>query len=226
MKQQQSKSAGSAALRGRTIYIVGGHVLGNQALGRMIESDTGARCVCLKSMDDVSGDQHAAAREDLILLDCLGKHTDDFVSGLLASLYAMTDLAFVALFNVQPGTGIEESCMSHGVRGLFYEDSDSTLFIKGIHAIFQNELWFSRDVMTRYILDEHNEENAALTIKNVLTQREIEILSHVAVGCKNEEIADKLCVSPHTIKTHLYNIYKKINVTSRLQATLWAAKNL
>jgi LuxR family transcriptional regulator of csgAB operon len=224
MKQQPGSKGG--VLDGRIIYLVGGHMLSNQALGRMIESDTGARCICLKAIDDVGRERSTAAREDLILLDCLGKNTDDFVSGLLAALYAMADQALVALFNVQSGTGIEESCMSHGVKGIFYEDSDSALFVKGIRAICQNELWFSRDVMTRYILDEHGDEHAALKIKNVLTHREIEILSHVAVGCKNEEIADKLCVSPHTIKTHLYNIYKKINVTSRLQATLWAAKNL
>jgi DNA-binding CsgD family transcriptional regulator len=48
----------------------------------------------------------------------------------------------------------------------------------------------------------------------------------VAIGATNEEIGDKLCISPHTVKTHLYNIFKKINVPNRIQATLWAAKNL
>jgi LuxR family transcriptional regulator of csgAB operon len=59
-----------------------------------------------------------------------------------------------------------------------------------------------------------------------LTPREVEILAMVAVGAKNEEIAEKLHISPHTVKTHIYNIFKKIDVPNRLQAALWAASNL
>jgi DNA-binding CsgD family transcriptional regulator len=48
----------------------------------------------------------------------------------------------------------------------------------------------------------------------------------ISVGAKNEEIADKLFISPNTVKTHIYNIFKKIDVPNRLQAALWAAKHL
>ena len=62
--------------------------------------------------------------------------------------------------------------------------------------------------------------------KNGLSQREMEVLALVSLGTKNEDIAEKLFISPHTVKTHLYHIFKKINVPNRLQAALWAAKNL
>jgi LuxR family transcriptional regulator of csgAB operon len=48
----------------------------------------------------------------------------------------------------------------------------------------------------------------------------------VASGRANNKIAEELCISPHTVKTHIYNIYKKISAPNRLQAALWAAKNL
>jgi LuxR family transcriptional regulator, positive regulator of biofilm formation len=48
----------------------------------------------------------------------------------------------------------------------------------------------------------------------------------VGSGAQNDEIAEKLFISPHTVKTHLYHIFKKISVPNRLQAALWVAKNL
>jgi DNA-binding NarL/FixJ family response regulator len=53
-----------------------------------------------------------------------------------------------------------------------------------------------------------------------LTQREYEILSYVAKGYQDKEIAEKFFLSSETVRTHLRNIYKKLNVRSRTEATL------
>lgn len=51
-----------------------------------------------------------------------------------------------------------------------------------------------------------------------LSQRELEVLSYIAAGLQNREIADNLVVSLNTVKTHINNIYSKLNVTNRVQA--------
>lgn len=57
---------------------------------------------------------------------------------------------------------------------------------------------------------------------DTLTTRETEVLSLVAQGSNNQEIAEKLFVREVTIKTHLNNIFKKLNVSNRTQAVLLA----
>lgn len=57
-----------------------------------------------------------------------------------------------------------------------------------------------------------------------LTQREKEVLTLVASGASNQETADKLCVSIHTVKTHMRNIMDKLQLTSRHEAVSYARR--
>jgi LuxR family transcriptional regulator of csgAB operon len=60
----------------------------------------------------------------------------------------------------------------------------------------------------------------------MLTCKEVKILEAIVGGHTNQDIADKIFLSPHTVKTHIYNLYKKIGVTNRVQAVNWARKHL
>ncbi|NLK07727.1 MAG: helix-turn-helix transcriptional regulator [Firmicutes bacterium] len=55
-----------------------------------------------------------------------------------------------------------------------------------------------------------------------LTPREVEVLALIATGMTNVEIAKELFISPHTVKNHVTNIYKKLQVEDRTQIALWA----
>lgn len=58
-----------------------------------------------------------------------------------------------------------------------------------------------------------------------LARREQEVLRLIAGGFSNKEIADILSISPDTVKTHVRNIFFKLNVTDRTQAAVWAASH-
>ena len=211
-----------------TICILGPRRLQNELIASYLERETRATC-------QVSGDisyippadqSNGLSQPRLVLCDYQGID----LKGLLIDLRAKTNRKLardhVALFNVSRGQGIEEKYVWEGVRGVFYEQDPWDHFLKGVRAIIRGELWLPREVMTKCILKSKGQQNSPEQNCVPLTAREIEILALVAVGSRNEEIADKLCISPHTVKTHLYNIFKKINVPNRLQAAFWAAKNL
>ena len=59
-------------------------------------------------------------------------------------------------------------------------------------------------------------------IRNGLSKREAEVAELVSTGLSNKEVADKLFVTEKTIKFHLTNIYRKMNISSRTQLIVWS----
>ena len=62
------------------------------------------------------------------------------------------------------------------------------------------------------------ERNDRAIASLAISGRELEVLELLAEGCSNKEIADRLCLSPHTIKSHLGHLYDKLEVSRRTQA--------
>lgn len=201
------------------IYIIGSRKLHNESLATLLSRETGAKCTALSDFNRIPSFEER--RSSIILIDYPQKDLEKHLSGLEKTG------AFIALFNVEPGKGIEEKAIVLGIRGIFYEHDSLDQFRKGVNAIFNGELWLSRDIMAK-CLSMRKDRGGGLhgSDISILTNREREILSIVVGGATNEEIANKLYISPHTVKTHIYNIFKKINVPNRLQAALWVSRNL
>lgn len=210
-----------------TIYLVGPWRVHNELLASFLEERIGAKCLIVKTIRDLPViDNESVFLPRLVFLDCLGNDPmslwEEFESGANEIFYN----DYVVLFNVSPGMEFEEKALIQGARGFFYVQDNLEQFERGIHAIYDGELWASRKIMTNFIL-EHRQPLMPFEMNDTtLTKREVEILSTIAEGATNDEIADRFFISPHTVKSHLYNIYKKIGLSNRLQAALWARRNL
>jgi LuxR family transcriptional regulator of csgAB operon len=226
MTKQPSIEKTMAPLDDTTIIIIGPRSLQNGLMGHFLEEKTGAKCLVIADPSQIPamGDEEGSDPR-VILGDCLEKDLDSCMADLESCGEPVLSRDCVVLFNVSPGLKIEENALRRGVKGFFYEQDPLEVFPRGLAAILKGEIWVSRDIMTKFIPDDKGPASSRMEA-SILTPREIEILSLVAVGAKNEEIAEKLYISSNTVKTHIYNIFKKIDVPNRLQAALWAAKNL
>lgn len=110
-----------------------------------------------------------------------------------------------------------------GVNGYVLKDSESMILKKAIMAIYQGEEFIDASLIP--IMKDKMRADAAKGKNDVLTKREIEILRLVAEGLFNKEIAYKLSISEKTVKNHVSNIFKKIGVSDRTQAAVYAIKN-
>lgn len=70
--------------------------------------------------------------------------------------------------------------------------------------------------------EEADRDTSSAALVEQLSEREIEVLRLVSAGLSNREIAEKLYLSPGTIKTHVHNICGKLGVTNRTQAVMHA----
>ncbi|MBQ9699780.1 MAG: response regulator transcription factor [Lachnospiraceae bacterium] len=111
-----------------------------------------------------------------------------------------------------------------GCNGYVLKDSDSNLLKKAIYAIHSGEDFIQPSLTPA--LNAGLAGRASMDEKvNDLTRREVEVLKLIAEGLFNKEIAAKLDISERTVKNHVSNIFKKIDVSDRTQAAVFAIKN-
>ena len=111
-----------------------------------------------------------------------------------------------------------------GVDGYILKNSGSAELKKAINYIYNGENYIQPSLIP--VL------NSRLVNRNLdkekidsLTKRELEVLIQVAYGMFNKEIANILDISERTVKNHISNIFKKIDVNDRTQAAIFAIKN-
>jgi DNA-binding NarL/FixJ family response regulator len=121
--------------------------------------------------------------------------------------------------------------MQGGVRGFFRFALDEEQLIKCIRTVAMGEIWLEANLITpvfdefikefmkkKEFLKSLNELNSAKL--DMLSPREMEIMELISHSLTNEEIADKLFISPKTVKTHLRNIFVKAEIKNRVEAAL------
>lgn len=112
-----------------------------------------------------------------------------------------------------------------GVDGYVLKESDSAVLKKAIFAINDGDTFIQPELtpMLKKRLDDKS--LSAKRYDDSLTRREIEVLRLLADGLFNKEIAYTLSISEKTVKNHVSNIFKKINVSDRTQAAVYAIKH-
>jgi len=108
-----------------------------------------------------------------------------------------------------------------GVGGVVLKQMAPSLVLQCLRKVHSGELWIERQAAARAIDTLLRQEEGAREIGSILTAREVEIARLVASGLRNRRIAEQLLVSEATVKTHLHNIYFKLNVESRGQLILY-----
>lgn len=207
--------------------MVGTNQLQKELLAYYIDSTVGASCEIAAELSQVPAfDPAAAADKRLVLFDFSrpGETLESLIDSDKNNVIA-TD--YLVLFNLSAGLSIEIEALHCGVRGFVYYQGGLAILVAMIRAVLQSELWVSREIVSELLLlDRLRRKGATTTAPAGLSPREVTILNSIAQGFSNAMIADAHCLSPHTVKTHVHHIFRKLNVSTRLQAAQWALRHL
>ena len=166
----------------------------------------------LSMMDDVKGIKRSH-QKILILVNIESLSLTD-----ISNISQAHSNAVIAFIFVDDTRVILPYLCIKGVNGLFFRHERKEIFDKGIDLLEKGEMFYPRDLLPELVnhikLDTHHSANQLQS----LSGKEHEILHLLSGGYSNRAMAEKLNLSFHTVKTHVYNIYKKLEVKNRAEA--------
>ena len=169
---------------------------------------------CLDKLEDVN--------PDVLLLDI----NMPKMNGLevLQNLKDRKSKIKVLVLTVHNETEYLMKAVDIGINGYVLKDSESSELKKAIFAIADGENYIQPSLIPALNnkMIEKNEDELKI---DSLTKREVQVLKELAVGKFNRDIAKEMEISERTVKNHISSIFKKLDVTDRTQAAVFAIKN-
>lgn len=115
-----------------------------------------------------------------------------------------------------------------GALGYMLRDTEPQLFTEAIRTVARGDAYIQPCLLSKLLAEFRqlsNDDQTAFPDKLGLTQRELEIVSYIARGKSNKNIAEKLFISEKTVKNHVSNILRKMELEDRTQVAIYAYQN-
>ncbi|UKA02905.1 helix-turn-helix transcriptional regulator [Photobacterium damselae] len=158
---------------------------------------------------------------DLIIIDHHAISINENINKLLESKDSETP---ILIFNIDTDITTDTLLSWPKVKGILSKDSPIEHLIKSIAVVIEHGLWLPRQTLEQmldyYRNHKPSNDTRLLPTQPLLTRREKQILGLLTEGKTNIEIAETLFVAETTVKSHIYNLYKKIDVKCRKEAIL------
>ena len=190
-------------------------------MAEMIEEAPGLRCVAKFDCAEAALKSFRAEETDVALVDInLPRRSGIELVSELKARYPKLHLVMMTVY--EDSDQIFNSLRA-GATGYLLKRARPAEIISAIQEVYKGGSPMSPEIARKVVLFFHQrraEASAASAQMELLTKREIEILSQLSKGSLYKEIADQMGVSLDTVRTHLQHIYSKLQVHSRHEAVM------
>jgi DNA-binding NarL/FixJ family response regulator len=173
-----------------------------------------------EALDLLASMESEGRRPDVIVMDLQMSPIDGIESTRrILALYRDTEVVALSSFAEEERV---HAAIQAGASGYVLKDSDADDVVAAIRAAHQGRLQID-PVAARRLMSSPDGSGAAGRLSE-LTARELDVLRLVAAGEPNKQIARELAISERTARTHVSRILRKLHLSSRTQAALWAVR--
>ncbi len=207
-----------------TVLIADDHALIREGIKQILELE-GDICVIGQANDGEEAFELAEKlNPDIILLDINMPN----INGIEA-LRRFKDMGIkskVIILTIHEDKEYILKTLKLGANGYMLKDSSANSLIEGIRRVAKGEKYIQSSVAD-LVSASRDDDSVDKSIEqiNSLTNREYEVLILIAEGLNNKDIAERLYISEKTVKNHVSNIFKKLDLNDRVQAAIFAYKN-
>jgi DNA-binding NarL/FixJ family response regulator len=167
-------------------------------------------------------EQVALAQPDLMLLDIRLGESDGL--SVLARIKADHPKLPVLIYTGYDNPAFAARAVALGAAGYVLKGTGRDELIAAIRRAAAGETLWTREELRR-VTSALAAPRTTYDLDVPLTRREMEVLTHIVEGHTNKRIADELSISYETVKEHVQHLLKKIGVTDRTQAAVWAIRS-
>lgn len=204
------------------IMMADDHLMVREGVKALLEIDGDIKVIaqandgveCLKVLEEV--------RPDVLLLDINMPKLDGLA--VLEIIKRTKPEVKVIVLTIHNEGDYLYNAYEKGADGYVLKDSGSEILKRAIRVVYQGEQYIEPILMPKLRERIENKKHPEKK-EDKLSKREFEILKLVAVGMYNKEIADQLSISEKTVKNHMSSIFRKIKVSDRTQAAVYAIRH-
>ena len=204
------------------IMIADDHSMIREGLKNLLELDGDIQVIAEAVDGEDCLEKLQLVKPDVLLLDINMPKKNGLE--VLKSLKSRRSKLKVLVLTVHNETEYLMKAVDIGVNGYVLKDSESAELKKAIFTVADGETYIQPSLIPALNAKMIETNKDAEKIKS-LTKRELDVLKFLAVGMFNKEVGKRLEISERTVKNHVSNIFKKLGVTDRTQAAVFAIRN-
>lgn len=203
------------------VLVADDHILMRDGLCQLLEKEKDIECIAQASNGKEAITLAKEMLPDVVIMDVAMPEVD----GIEAAKKIKADCPGIAvlMLSAHKYRYYILACLKAGVDGYLLKDTPRQELAFAIRMVHAGKSVFDLEATNKIIHDLAISEGGKSAIHG-LSSRELEILRLAARGMGNKEIGCELDISSHTVGSHLVNIFRKLGVTSRTEATLYALK--